>query len=87
MQNNEEPSPTEKRELLTNWAVMIKNECDTYSAELDKKMADYNERKSTYDRILSKKLKWINSVERRIIKRRKQLEEVEEEIKKLNENA
>jgi hypothetical protein len=87
MQNNEELSPTEKRELLINWAAMIKNECDTYSAELDKKMVDYNERKSTYDRILSKKLKWINSVERRIIKRRKQLEEVEEEIKKLNENA
>ena len=43
MQNNDEISPTEKRELLINWAAMIKNECDTYSAELDKKMIDYND--------------------------------------------
>lgn len=72
-----------KKELLENWLKIVQDECDMYLAERDKKMKIYNEKKSKYDKLLTKKLKWINMVEKRLNIRRKQLEEIKAEIKKL----
>jgi hypothetical protein len=72
-----------KKELLEGWLKIVQDECDMYLVERDNKMKIYSEKKSQYDKILTKKLKWINMVEKRLNKRRKQLEEIKTEIKKL----
>lgn len=73
----------EKTMHLTSWAKIVQAELDTLIAERQKKVEIYTEKKSKYDNVLAKKLKWINMVEKRLNRRRKQLEEIEKELKTL----
>lgn len=73
----------EKRMHLNNWAKIVQAELDTLIDERQKKVEIYTEKKSKYDNVLAKKLKWINTVEKRLNRRRKQLEEIEKELKTL----
>lgn len=82
-----ETPPEEKKKLLAEWVVIVQKECESLSAEKDKKMADYNRMKSRFDGWLFPRMRWINKLEKRLIARKAQLKEIQEKLAALESST
>lgn len=72
--------PEEKKKLLAGWSIIVQKECDDIIAERDKKLERINKMKSRYDGWISQRMRWVNKLEKRLVARKTQLKEIQDEL-------